>query len=146
MWMFVYVRTFHQGKFHISVTYCDNKTFSDSDCDYFLVKHRTHVMYKTILTGKRLNIYGIKSTDLEEKKGKLSENMCECQTSESKPSWLSRWWNNWPPGLPAASSSTSRLQLCHAVTLSVDLINNMLTLGRTRLGSIFSNSWEVRWR
>lgn len=54
--------------------------------------------------------------------------------------------NNWPTNLPAASSSTSRLQLCHAVTLSTALINNMLTLGRKRLDSIFSNSWEVRRR
>lgn len=45
-----------------------------------------------ILTGKRLNMYGIKSADLEEKeeeeeRGKLNENMHLCQLQESKPSW-----------------------------------------------------------
>ncbi len=102
-----------------------------------------------ILTGKSLNIYGINSTDLEEKKkkGKLSENMCLCQLQNQTQACQSCWsrrWNNWPPNLPAASSSTCRLQLCHAVTLSTALINNMLTLGRKRFDFIFSNSWEVR--
>lgn len=100
-----------------------------------------------ILTGKSLNIYGIKSADLEENKKKLSENMCQCQLrnqSQTCQSWWSLWRNNWPTNLPAAFSSTSRLQLCHAVTLSAALINNMFTLCRKRLDFIFSNSWEVR--
>lgn len=67
---------------------------------------------------------------------------CLCQLQNQI--WWSVWRNNWPTNLPAASSSTSRFQLCLAVTLGAALINNMLTLGRKRLDFIFSNSWEVR--
>lgn len=99
-----------------------------------------------ILTGKSLNTYGIKSTDLEQnkkRKGKFSENMCLCQFPNQSQVGDHCGGTTGPPIcllLPA-----QLLVFSSAVAFSTALINNMLTLGRKWIDSIFSNSWEVWW-
>lgn len=73
-----------------------------------------------------------------------SENMFQLQDG-SQSCW-SLWQNNCSDNLDAACRSTSRLQLCLAVTLSSTLINNVLILGRKQPNLAFGNSWEGRRR
>lgn len=122
-----------------------NSQLNSGDIELFISSLTFKFMYilkqKCLtLTGKFLNTYGIKSTDLEDNKWGNYMKMCICANLTVKARQL--LVNNWLSNLLAASSSTSRLKL--AVTLSSALINNMLTLCRKRHRSIFSNSWEVR--